>query len=316
MSGYAAKSLIVKQMKGIEISGNVIPATWYKTILAKNGKANVLAISILGDIVYWYRPVEVRDETTGHFIGLKQKFKADLLQRSYQSFADYYNCSKRQATNAIIALEELGVVKRVFRNKNIGGRAVNNILYLELNPERLYELTYPDQETMFPLSQKNVTAPTLKSDSSIQKEVIAVTQNGETNTENTTKINDKDYHILSNQAEEDFFKKQIGYDALKHDMPFQKEVLDNIVSLVVDVLTSQKEKIKIGGEEKQSEVVKSQFRRLNMEHIRYVLACMEEYTGEVRNIKSFTITCLYNAVLTMSLYHSQKVNHDLYGDSK
>ena len=51
--------------------------------------------------------------------------------------------SKKEATNAIIFLEKLGVIKRVFRTINLNGLVVNNVLYIELIVEKLKELTYP-----------------------------------------------------------------------------------------------------------------------------------------------------------------------------
>ena len=41
---------------------------WAKTICYENGKPNWNAINILSDIVYWYRPTEIRDEVTGNFV--------------------------------------------------------------------------------------------------------------------------------------------------------------------------------------------------------------------------------------------------------
>lgn len=47
---------IVKKVAEINISGNIIAPMWYKTICFANGRPDLLAISILGDIYYWYRP--------------------------------------------------------------------------------------------------------------------------------------------------------------------------------------------------------------------------------------------------------------------
>ena len=55
---------IVDAMGSLNITGNIIPTIWYRTILRENGKPYLLAIAILADIVYWYRPVEVRDPAT------------------------------------------------------------------------------------------------------------------------------------------------------------------------------------------------------------------------------------------------------------
>lgn len=167
---------VVDRIGELAFSGNVIPQTWYTTITKESGKPYLAAIVILSDIVYWYRPTEIRDEQTGQITMLKKKFKSDKLQRSYQQIADMFGISKREATNAIIFLEKLGVIKRVFRTLKTGSFVVNNVLFIELIPDVLKKLTYP----------KNPIVSTVGGDLSLKK-VTGVTQIGDTNTKNTTK---------------------------------------------------------------------------------------------------------------------------------
>ena len=149
---YTTGNNIVDQVGKMNISGNVIPMVWFQTIQYPNGTPHNNAIHILADIVYWYRPKEERDEESGQLIGMRKKFKEDLLQRSYKQMAENYGLSKKQVTEAIKALEEMGLVKRHFRNIKIKGQNVNNILFLELSPKRLYEVTYPEKGTDSPMS--------------------------------------------------------------------------------------------------------------------------------------------------------------------
>ena len=118
---YRTGNETVDQLSQMRITGNVIPSAWYQTIRKESGKPYLNAIVILADIVYWYRAAEVRSEGTGELVGYKKKFKADLLQRNYQQIADQFGISKRDASNAIVELENLGVVKRIFRKLNMGG---------------------------------------------------------------------------------------------------------------------------------------------------------------------------------------------------
>lgn len=122
----------VDKMSRLNITGNIIPPAWFRTIRKATGKPNLNAIVILSDIVYWYRPVEVRDERSGQIIGLKKRFHSDLLQRSYQQIAEQFGITKRDATNAIVELEKIGVVRRVFRTIQSGGQQVPNVLFLDL----------------------------------------------------------------------------------------------------------------------------------------------------------------------------------------
>ena len=52
---------------------------------------------------------------------------------------------------------------------------------------------------------------------------------------------------------------------------------------------------------------------VDYEHIQYVLDCIHENTTDIRNIKAYMLTTLYNAPMTIDHYYQTKVNHDLYG---
>ena len=137
---------IVDAMGSINISGNIIPAVWYRIITKENGKPYLLAIVILADIVYWYRPSEVRDQGTGHILGWKKKFSDDLLRQSYQYYADLFGESKKTIKTAMDKLEKLQVIRREFRTVSYGdGLVCNNVMYVELKPDILYQLTFPEE---------------------------------------------------------------------------------------------------------------------------------------------------------------------------
>ena len=137
----------VDAMAEIHITGNITPSIWYKTILRDNGKPYLLAIAILSDIVYWYRPMEMRDERTGGIIGWKKKFKADILQKSYRQYAELFGESLRSVEAAMKYLQSLGVITRVPRNIQAEDGSINyNVTFLKLNVEVLYNLTYPSED--------------------------------------------------------------------------------------------------------------------------------------------------------------------------
>ena len=132
----------VDKMGEINLTGNVTPPIWYRTILRENGKPYLLAICMLSEICYWYRPTEIRDELTGQIIGFKKKFKGDLLQKDYRSLAEFFGESKATVKAAMDKLEGMGLIRRVWRDHKAGGRLITNILYIDLNVDRLYEVTF------------------------------------------------------------------------------------------------------------------------------------------------------------------------------
>ena len=168
MNTFTTGNEIVDEMATMQFTGNVIPQIWYRKILKETGKPDLLAITLLSDIVYWYRPVEERDEATGQIIGYRKRITGDLFQRSYDQFALMYGENKRTVRDAIARLEKLGIIRRVFRTVEFNGTKYNNVLYIELFPKRLSEFTYPRRDN---------EGDTKKCNSSGAKNVIAIQEN-------------------------------------------------------------------------------------------------------------------------------------------
>ena len=57
-------------------------------------------------------------------------------------------------------------------------------------------------------------------------------------------------------------------------------------------------------------MVKSQIAKLNSSHIQYVMDCLKENTTDVRNIKQYLKTTLFNATGTMNSYYDALVRHE------
>ena len=108
-------------------------------------------------------------------------------------------------------------------------------------------------------------------------------------------------------------KENIDYDILLSDSRMSRDILEEIVELMVDVVCSNAPYIRVVKDEKPAEVVKSQFLKLNSEHIRYVMDSLEENTTKVKNMRQYLISTLYNAPLTIGNYYRSLVNHDMYG---
>ena len=107
--------------------------------------------------------------------------------------------------------------------------------------------------------------------------------------------------------------ENIEYDVLSQNVQLDKDHLDELVELMVDTVCSNREMIRIAGDDYPAEVVKSRFLKIDSSHIEYVLERMRENTTYVRNIKKYLLAALYNAPVTMDSYYTSLVNHDLYG---
>ena len=111
-----------------------------------------------------------------------------------------------------------------------------------------------------------------------------------------------------------FFEDQIEYNYLLDQYPYERETIRGILDLLVDTYCSKRKYIRVAGDDKPADVVKSQIAKLNSSHIQYVMDCLKENTTDVRNIKQYLLAALYNAPTTISPYYQAKVNYDFYGN--
>ena len=107
--------------------------------------------------------------------------------------------------------------------------------------------------------------------------------------------------------------ENIEYDCLIQNHHLDRNRLDELVELMVDTVCSNREMIRIAGDDYPAEVVKSRFLKLDSSHIEYVLDRMRENTTYVRNIKKYLLAALYNAPATIDSYYTSLVSHDMYG---
>ncbi len=108
-------------------------------------------------------------------------------------------------------------------------------------------------------------------------------------------------------------EENIDYDILVKQFPNRKAMIDEIVSLIVEVLCSKRETITIASDTHPIEQVKKRFESIDSGHIEYILECLDKNTSDIRNIKQYLLSVIFNAPQTMDNYYTAAVKHDLYG---
>ena len=103
-------------------------------------------------------------------------------------------------------------------------------------------------------------------------------------------------------------KERLNYDSMI--LQYDKDRVDEIVGLIVDVLTSRKDFYLINGAETPEYSVKEHIRRFNDSHLEYVIECLQNNCSDIRNIRNYLLTTIYNAVDTISNYYDSRVRHD------
>ena len=128
---------------------------------------------------------------------------------------------------------------------------------------------------------------------------------------NNTEMN---YPFLPDESDreqlEDYFYQVLEVELLLRLCPDDEDTIYQIVDLLVDTCSTKRKILRIAGDDKPIEVVRSRLKKLNADHIRFVLDCLAENTSPVRNMKQYLLAALFNAPTTMNLYYQNKTNHD------
>ena len=112
---------------------------------------------------------------------------------------------------------------------------------------------------------------------------------------------------------EKVIKKNIEYDYMVMNNYLRLKDIDDIVNIMVDICSLPDEAIiKVNGIDLPAGVIRSRYMQINSMHIEYIMSSLDENPSNVRNIRAYMITTLYNAPTTISQYYRSKVNHDMY----
>ena len=106
--------------------------------------------------------------------------------------------------------------------------------------------------------------------------------------------------------------ENIEYDHLCREFETYREDLDEIVELIVETVCAKRKTTRIAGADFPHEVVRSRFLKLDSSHIEFVMESLHNNTTEIRNMKQYLLTVLFNAPTTMSNHYTAQVNHDMY----
>ena len=111
----------------------------------------------------------------------------------------------------------------------------------------------------------------------------------------------------------ELIRDNLEIDIRSQDRRYDLDRVNEIVEIMLDAVCSTSPTIRINGEDMPQPVVKSRFLTLDSGHIDYVLQAMNDCPSDIRNIRAYLLTALYNASLTIDNYYSARVNYDFHG---
>ena len=209
------------------------------------------------------------------------------------------HCGTRKAVKLLKELEAYGLIE-----KQIRGQGKPTLIYV-----KNFSTLFSDCKSKdFHNENSSVSIVTIPE--------VSKGQSNNTNTNNTK--NNNTYPILSgadvdNDERESYYRyfyNQLEIEIMRERYPMDGEVLCALVDILVDAVCSKRKTIRIAGDDKPINVVKSQFMKLNSSHVEYVMDSLKSNTTKIRNIKQYILATLYNAPLTMRSFYQAEVLHD------
>lgn len=213
---------------------------------------------------------------------------------SNESICQLLQCGHDKATKILRELESAGLLRRECHRGS--------------HPDRLYVLP-------FPFVCGNTADKCAENSQTSMREIstVACGKSAPNNTEkNKTDMNDI-YRSISDgyDAMEALVKEQIDYEILSERK--DRDRVDEIVSLMADILRGTSPTVRINKDDIPRPLVCRRLRSLGFEHIEYVLDRMRNTATDIRNIRSYLLTTLYNSYDTMNAYYDAQVQHDMQG---
>ena len=247
----------------------------------------ILLGELCSEYIYWYKEEKLQD---GFFYSTRENIERETTLSPFQ---------QRQALKK---LTEMGLVEILEKD-------MPKKTYYKVDEEKVYkflletDLNLTEVKKFNDKTSNNLTS----SDEKIKHKEVEKLNINNNNINNNKKNNNILSNLITGETEqkeemgyEEIFKQNIEYDILVQDIK-NKELIKNITDIAVETLNTTKTKIYINSEPKSIEIVRSQLLKLNPMHIQYVMNCLQQNTKDVKSIKSYILTSLYNAVNTMEI---------------
>ncbi len=233
------------------------------------------------------------------------------------------NCGHNKAVRLLAELDSIKGIGLIERVKQGMGRPNRIYVMNFLVSEEIKD--FPKEEVM--TSEKGKSrVPEKGSQDFPKKELINTDLNKtevnetEKNESNRSIYPSKNSHAIEKENEmdrwmefRDVFKKNIDYEIMMQRYP---DSIPEILEILVETACSGSKYFRINSSQIPAERVRERLLSLNSMHVEYVLDAMRDNSSDVKNIRAFLLSALYNASKTINSYYQAKVNHDLYGNPK
>ena len=217
-----------------------------------------------------------------------------------QEVQDSLGCADKKSTKLLRELEEYGLIERKRRGQGKPSLVYVKNFSAESSKSIFQNRDFHDSGGFKSASQDPAKSRCNKTD-----------ENNTETSETYPFYSEEDDGMSKREHLEEYFSQSLEIDTLLRLCPDDEDTIYQIVDLLVDTCATNRKTLRIAGDDKPAEVVRSRFKKLNADHIRFVLKCLAENSSPIRNMKQYLLASLYNAPTTMQLSYQNQTNHDL-----
>ena len=209
-------------------------------------------------------------------------------------------CADNKATKLLRELEEFGLIERKRR-----GLGRPSLVYVK-------NFSADSSKTRFQNRENHESGGFKSASQDPAKPRCNKTDKNNTEMNETYSFNSEETDGMSQREQlEKYFSQSLEVELLLRLCPDDEDIIYQIVDLLVDTCATKRKMLRVAGDDRPAEVVRSRFMKLNADHIKFVLKCLAENSSPIRNMKQYLLASLYNAPTTIQLYYQNQTNHDL-----
>ena len=108
----------------------------------------------------------------------------------------------------------------------------------------------------------------------------------------------------------DFIKRKIDYKSLEMKYESDMPLVDEFVSVILDTILSTSETVRINGQNKPRELVKSQLMKLTYQEFEFVLDKFKTLKQKIKKKHQYILSMLYNAKMELNTHYTNLVQVD------
>jgi len=107
-------------------------------------------------------------------------------------------------------------------------------------------------------------------------------------------------------------KENISYSDLAQSRPYEIQLVDEFITIILDTVLTEGKTVRIGGEDKPRTLVKSQLLKLTYNDIEHAIDQFKGVTERITKKKQYILTMLYNCKMENDSHYTNAVRADMW----